>query len=52
MRPLKASLFFIYCLAALAAVGTAVSHLWQTAAAVRLERARLTPAAPAPDNNA
>lgn len=30
MRPLKASLFFVYCLVAITAVGTAVSHLWNT----------------------
>jgi hypothetical protein len=45
MRPLKAGLFFLYCLAALTAVGTAVSHLWRTA---KLDRAETRPLATAP----
>lgn len=30
MKPIKAVLLFIYCLAALTAVGTSFSHLWRT----------------------
>lgn len=55
MRPMKAGFLFLYCLAALTAVGTAVSHLWNTAKIYRAESARLTPAPaaarpPAADN--
>ncbi len=30
MPPLKASLFIVYCLLAVALVGTAFSHVWRT----------------------
>jgi hypothetical protein len=30
MHPLRAALFFAYCVLALAATGTTVSHLWRT----------------------
>jgi hypothetical protein len=30
MTPLKSVLFFLYCLAALTAIGTAASHAWKT----------------------
>ena len=50
MRPLKASLLFVYCLAAIAAVGTAVSHLWTTAKQYREDSFRR--AANAPENEA
>ncbi len=30
MRPLKASLFIAYCLAAVVLVGAAFSHVWRT----------------------
>jgi hypothetical protein len=39
MRPLKASIFFVYCLAALTAIGTAVSHLWNTSKLLNESRA-------------
>ena len=49
MRPLKAGLLFVYCLAAITAVGTAVSHLWRTSKIYREEAIRLTaPGAEAP----
>lgn len=46
MRPIKASLLFVYCLAALTVVGTAISHLWKTAKDYRNEASQLSPAAP------
>jgi hypothetical protein len=46
MRPIKASFFFLYCLAALTAVGTTVSHLWRTAKVARSEAAKIAPAQP------
>ena len=30
MRPMKASLFIVYCLLAVVLVGTAFSHVWRT----------------------
>lgn len=48
MRPLKASLFFVYCLAAVTAVGTAVSHLWTTSRQLQLESSRASSVAAAP----
>ena len=43
MRPIKAVFLFIYCLAAITAVGTAVSHLWRISKLDREEAIRLTP---------
>jgi hypothetical protein len=48
MRPLKASLLFVYCLAAIAAVGTAVSHLWTTTKDFRDDSLRHAASAPLP----
>jgi len=48
MRPMKACFLFLYCLAALTAVGTAVSHLWRTSKLYREDAARLTPLSNAP----
>lgn len=46
MRPIKASFLVLYCLAALTAVGTAVSHLWRTAKEVRDEAGLIATAPP------
>ena len=48
MRPIKACFLFIYCLAALTAVGTAVSHLWRTAKIYRDDSARISTNTTAP----
>ena len=48
MRPIKAGFLFLYCLAALTTVGTAVSHLWKTAKAYRSEANHLTQTAAVP----
>ena len=47
MRPMKACFLFLYCLAALTAVGTAVSHLWRTSKLYRDDAVRMAPASSA-----
>ncbi len=47
MRPLKASLLFLYSLASLTVIGFTVSHLWQTSHELKTEYKRMSaPGAP------
>lgn len=46
MKPLKAVLFFLYCIAALTAIGTSISHVWQTRVSLVQEEKQLAAVSP------